>query len=106
MEEEEDLDKETVGRKVSTSNIGLIYIIQNFYITNVSIIYISTILTFCNEMPKLLVLIQKLVIGGFSSQVAGRIRLHQKLEIKGKSVFILQHVSVSLVPLSSIKWMI
>ena len=59
MEEEEDLDKETVGRKVSTSNIGLIYIIQNFYITNISlIIYISTILTFCNEMPKLLVLIQ------------------------------------------------
>ena len=32
MEEEEDLDKETVGRKVSTSNIGLIYIIQNFYV--------------------------------------------------------------------------
>ena len=58
MEEEEDLDKETVGRKVSTSNIGLIYIIQKFYITNISLIYISTILTFCNEMPKLLVLIQ------------------------------------------------
>ena len=32
MEEEEDLDKETVGRKVSTSNIGPIYIIQNFYV--------------------------------------------------------------------------
>ena len=35
MEEEEDLDKETVGRKVSTSNIGPIYMIQNFYITNI-----------------------------------------------------------------------
>ena len=44
-----------------------------------------------------------LVIVGFSSQEAGKIRLHQKLEIKGKSVFIWQHVSVSLVPLSSIK---
>ena len=55
MEEEEDLDKETVGRKVSTSNIGPIYKIQNFYVV---IIYISAILTLCNEMPKLLVLIQ------------------------------------------------
>ena len=55
MEEEEDLDKETVGRKVSTSNIGPIYITQNFYIINITLIYISAIF---NEMPKLLVLIQ------------------------------------------------
>ena len=39
MEEEEDLDKETVGRKVSTSNIGPIYITQNFYIINITLIY-------------------------------------------------------------------